>query len=486
MIVFDPSYYDPTKAVKIDPTTGAVIANSGDRYNGMVIPGSGWPDSAAGRFPEANDPQYNYLFRGVPDHYSDIQWGQIQPRVGIAYRMTDKTVIRTGAGRYFTKLGVSDSVFLGGNPPFQPTANVSFGNADNPGGTTANSLPLTVTTQSKAFKNPEAWAWNFTVEREIPFNSLLTVGYVARRGLHLQREANINQPTPDVVAANPGVNIDALRPYKGYNSIRETDNVAKSMYNSLQISLNKRFGHGLMFGLAYTLSKSMDDGSAQRDIIPDTYYAHNLWSQSDFDVRHIFVANYVYELPFFSGKTNAAGKVLGGWQLSGIVQAQSGTPSSVAVGTDYVGVGQDGSISNGGQFWSYSTVNVQGNTALNSNSDPNYWFQTCSVSVSAFSQCAASGGTPFFQQPTKGQFVHQDNIRNIIHNPGFSNWNLGLFKKIAITERTGFQFRAEAFDVLNHPNLGGANFNPTSSTFGKITGKTGDVRNMQLSLRFYF
>src|SRR5262249_18658825 len=74
MIVFDRAYYDPAKAVKIDPATGAVIANSGDRYNGMVIPGSGWPDSANGRFPEANDPQYNYLFRGgVPDYYSKIQ-----------------------------------------------------------------------------------------------------------------------------------------------------------------------------------------------------------------------------------------------------------------------------------------------------------------------------------------------------------------------------------------------------------------------------
>ena len=69
-------------------------------------------------------------------------------------------MLRGGIGRYFTRLGVSDSVFLGGNPPFQPTANVSFGNADNPGGTSANSLPLTVTTQSRAFKNPEAWAWN--------------------------------------------------------------------------------------------------------------------------------------------------------------------------------------------------------------------------------------------------------------------------------------------------------------------------------------
>src|SRR5213079_2999242 len=99
-------------------------------------------------------------------YYSKIQYGQIQPRVGLAYQLTPKTVLRAGGGRFFTRLGVSDSVFLGGNPPFQPTANVSYGNADNPGAIAANSLPLTVTTQSKTFKNPEAWNWNFTVERE--------------------------------------------------------------------------------------------------------------------------------------------------------------------------------------------------------------------------------------------------------------------------------------------------------------------------------
>ena len=90
-----------------------------------------------------------------------------------------------------------------------------------------------MTTQSKAFKNPEAWSWNFTVERELFWKSLLSVGYVGRRGLHLQRESDINQPTTAVVAANPGVNLNALRPYKGFGSIRETDNVASSTYNSL-------------------------------------------------------------------------------------------------------------------------------------------------------------------------------------------------------------------------------------------------------------
>ena len=87
---------------------------------------------------------------------------------------------------------------------------------------------------------------------------------------------------------------------------------------------------------------------------------------------------------------------------------------------------------------------------MNSSADPLFWFAT-----------KDSSGNPIFTQPAKGTFTTQKNVRNIIHNPGFTNWNVGLFKKFSITERAGLQFRAEAFNVLNHPNLGGANFNPT-------------------------
>src|SRR5712671_1832332 len=196
MIVFDPRFYDQSKAVTIDPKTGLITGTPtiDQLYNGMVIPGSAFPASAKGRVPEADSGQYNSLFRGVPDHYSDIQWSEFQPRVGIAYALNSKTVLRAAAGRYTTRLGVSDSVFLGGNPPFQPNASVSNGSADNPGGGGAANLPLVVTTQSKAFKPPEAWAWNFTFEREMFWKSLVSVGYVGRRGVHLQREADINQP----------------------------------------------------------------------------------------------------------------------------------------------------------------------------------------------------------------------------------------------------------------------------------------------------
>jgi hypothetical protein len=482
MAVFDPAFYDPSKAVRIDPKTGNIVPGSGDPYNGMVIPGSGFPSEAKGRFPEATDPSLQYLFRGVDSHYSDIQWNDFQPRAGLAYQLNSKTVIRAGAGRFVTRLGVSDSIFLGGNPPFQPNASVSFGSVDNPGASGANNVPLVVTTQSRVFKNPEAWSWNFTVQREMFWKSSVSVAYVGRRGLHEQLEADINQPTTGVVAANPGVNINALRPYLGFGSIRQTDNVASSRYNSLQLTWTRRFASGLAFGLNYTLSKSTDGGSNQRDVIPNTYDAHNLWGPSEFDARHMVQVFYLYDLPFFRAQANIAGKALGGWQISGVTQFQTGLPCGVAGTSDYAGVGQDANFGCGanGQYWI-----VNGDPKIIGSFGANgQWFATKNPD-----------GSPIFTAPPAGTFNVARNIRDIIYQPGFQNWNLGLFKKFAFTERIGLQFRAEAFNFINHPNWGGGSgggvqFNPTSSTFGKVTTKGGGTgggeRNLQLSLRLYF
>ena len=500
MIVFDPRFYDPAKAVTISPTTGLiqgtvdpktglVTGTGADAYNGMVIPGSGFPSSAKGRVPEADPTQFDFsrLFRGVPDHYSDIQWGEIQPRLGIAYQLSKKNVFRVGAGRYTTRLGVSDSIFLGGNPPFQPNASVTNGSADNPGAGGAANIPLVVTTQSKAFKPPESWAWNVTYEREMPWKSLLSVGYVARRGLHLQREADINQPTTAVVAANPCLlpgaanpcKRDAFRPYKGFGSIRQTDNVANSMYNSLQVAWNRRYSGGLQFGVSYTLSKSMDNGSNQRDVVPDTYDISMLWGPSEFDARHVLVFNYLYDLPFFKNHSTLSGKLLGGWQISGVTQYQTGLPCSVAGPTDYTGVGLDSNFGCGqnGQYWV-----VSGTPKIIGTFGPNgQWFDTS-----------------VFTKPAAGTFNTQ-RVRNLIYQPGYQNWNLGLFKTFPITEKVGLQFRAEAYNFINHPNWCGGSgcsgttnigLNPTSSTFGKVLTKGGGVgggeRNLQLSLRAYF
>jgi len=326
-------------------------------------------------------------------------------------------------------------------------------------------------------------------ERVLPWNSLNDVGYVGRPGLHLQRESNINQPTPAVVAAAPaGTNLDDLRPYKGYNSIRETDNVSSSLYHGLQIQYTRRFSGGLHLQAVYTLSKVWDYGSNQRDIIPDTYYARNLWGPAEFDTRHVFISNFLYELPFFKDKSHMTGKILGGWQVSGLIQYQSGTPTSIGRGTDYAGVGVDGSLAGGiGNYWVFNNTSLdyQKTMAHNSGStDSNWWIYPFNESGC---NALGAGCTLKWSAPPKGTFNLQNGIRDMIYNPGFENWNLGLFKKFAINERAGFQFRAEAYDAFNHANWNGVGTDPTNlTTFMKVTSKSGDVRNIQLSLRFYF
>ncbi len=478
--IFDPKYYDPSKAVKVDRVTGNPIAGSGDAYNGVVIPGNGWPDSAKGRVPIATTGEFDRLFRNgaEPRYYSDIDYGNFQPRVGIAYQLNNKTVIRGGAGKYTTKLGVSDSVFLGGNPPLQPIASVPTGNVDNPGGGSRASFPLSISTQAKVFHMPQSYNWNATVEREIGFSTVLSASYVGRRGLYGQREKNINQPAIGTIQANPGVNVNALRPYLGFGPIRETFNDANSLYNSFQIEVSRRFKNGLSYGGAYTYSKCNDSGSNQRDVIPDAYDATFLWGPCDYDVPHMFLVNGIYELPIFRTTGSRFVKTaLGGWQITGTFQYQSGQPFKVQTGDDFAGIGP-GSGNQIQYFWKYADfgkgATYPGQFAAGGNADPAQYLAVKDPS-----------GNPLFTQPAAGTIV-KDRLRNYFRNPAFNNINLALFKQFTITEKQRVVFRAEAYNLPNHPNWGGIDGNPRSGTFGKITSKTDDRRNLQLSLRYSF
>ncbi len=471
MALFDPRYYDPSKAVQVNPTTGNPIPNSGDAYNGIVIPGSSWPDAAKGRVPIATTGEFNHLFRGEPRHYSNINtiW---QPRVGMAYQIGSKTVVRSGIGRFSTRNAVSDSTFLGGNPPLQPMASIPTTSVDMPGGGSLASFPVSVTSQDKIYKIPESWNWNVTVERELAQNTVLEVSYVGRKGLHLVRERNINQLQPGTIQANPGINANYLRPYKGYGPIRLSNTDASSFYQGLQIGLNRRFSKGLGFGFAYTYSKSQDSGSGPKDLIPDAYDASSYWGPSDFDNRHVAVVNYIYELPFFRDTTAFTGKVLGGWQISGVTQFQTGRPYSPATGDDFAGVGPG----SGNQFWQISDLTYQNQFTANPG-DGNRWL------------------TATVQRPVAGTFA-PGNMRNILRGPGFQNWNISLIKNFRVTERVNIQFRADGFNFINRPNWGGANGdaseangglvrNPNSGSFGLVAGKGGE-RNLQFGLRLAF
>jgi carboxypeptidase family protein len=514
MLVFDPKYYDPNHTVTMDPATGRIL--SGDlqaRYNGLVIPGDGWTDAAKGRVPIASTGDFDFLFRGGAEgkSYSDIHvWQTFQPRFGFAYAFNDKNVLRGGAGRFLTRLGVSDSVFLGGNPPLQPSISVSNGLVNTPGGPAGSStppecaafapgscvnFPLTITTQDRNFRMPEAWTWNLTFEREIAWNTTVEIGYVGRRGLFGQRERNINQlPVgATTLAQNKGINVDALRPYKGFGVIRLTSNDSNSLYNGLQINVSRRFAQGISFGGAYTLSKVSDSGSNQRDVVPNAFDMSNLWGPAEYDRRHVVVLNAIYELPIFKHRSGLTGKLLGGWSLTAVSQMQTGVPVSVGTNDDFAGIGGIGSINDPnriGQFWNVNgNPSVVGNFATSS-ADNNFWFNI-----------ANPDGTPIFTAPANGTIV-TNQVRNIIYRPGFQNHNLGLFKDFAITEKQRITFRFEAFNWLNHPNLGGetggnpdlnpthiklvnGKIDPVGSTFGKVTTKGGQ-RELQFALRYQF
>ncbi len=479
-VFFDPALYTAAQAPQINRTTGNVVVGSGNQYDGMVIPGSGWPGNACGHgVTEACNSSFNSLFHNYPDYYGNVNY-QFQPRLGVAYSVNNKTVVRAGIGRYLTRFGLYDNIFPGANSPFQPFVTVNNVSVDNPGAALSSSAtpPLTVTTLARNNRPPEAWNWNVTVQREFFLKSSLEIAYIGHRGLHLPETFDINQPTAGALQANPGVNVNALRPYAGFASIQEEEDVAQSKYNSLQVQWSRRFASGFAFNFAYTLSKSTDDSTNYRDIVPDTYNTSNLWGPSEFDSRHVVVFSYVYNLPFFKDAKTLSGKLLGGWQISGVNQFQTGTPCGVGTTNDYAGAGEVGSFGCGseGQFSVINGTPVILGQFANSSSSPAQYFSTTNTN-----------GQPLFTNPAAGTFNLQQGVRDSIYQPGFQDWNLGLYKKFRMTEKQGVEFRAEAFDVNNHPNWSGvASFNPTASTFGKVTSKTNLSRNLQLSLRYAF
>jgi hypothetical protein len=471
MSVFDPRAYDSATAPAVDPATGFV--SGGNPYDGVVIPGSHFPGSAQGHVPaDILNGQYNSLFRGDSRGFSETDWKDIQPRAGFSYALGPNRVIRAGAGRYVQRLGISDQVHLGGNAPFQPAATVTAGSVDNPGGAGTNNYPLSFTSQPRKFPNPEAWGWNVSFEQEVPKFAVFSLAYVGRRGLHLQELGQLNQLLPGTVQANPAVaSPDALRPYQGFSSILQIDNGGRSMYHSLQVNLKRRLSHGLLFGVAYTWSKSMDFGSDQSTELPNYYDRSILYGPSDFDVRNMLVINYVWDVAFGANLSNRFARgAVAGWQLSGITQAQTGEPFSVSTGDDFAGVGPGA----GGQMWVMTAKPHVGKGFSPNGATASQWFDTS-----------------VFQRPAAGTFAPRG-TRNQIYGPGFQDWNIALLKNFHVIpghDNHVLAFKAEAFNFTNHPNLDTPTNNPTSGNFGEVTQKGNTYqseRQMQFSLRYEF
>ena len=476
MAYFDPKNYDPAQAAVLDRVSGNVL--SGNRFNGVRIPGKETPAAGKGRVPALDSGQFNNLFDGGSSYPAPSRMN-FMPRIGMAYSVTNKQVIRMGFGGFVARPGVYDSVFLGGNPPFQPMASVTNGNVDLPGGATRVAFPQFFMTIDRAYKVPLSYQWNATYQREVGFGTTVEIGYVGTAANFLSRERDLNQlPTGTTFqAANAGANVNFLRPFKGFANIPMLEHSGRSTYHGLQFEANRRFAKGLLYSFSYTLSKTMDNNSGPRDGFYDTFNQGLNWGKSANDTRHIAVVSVVYELPFFNrADANKALKAIaGGWQIAAVTQGQTGTPITVGNGDDYLGIGStnfkpwnlNGAPSNSGRQFSNVTA------ANNYVGEPNFYFPT---SVS---------GSPLATRPANGTLPNQNRNSIGFNNPGFQNWNLAMQKSFRFAERMGLTFKAEAFNWINHPNWGGVDTNPTAATFGKVTGKNSE-RNMQLSLRLSF
>ncbi len=459
---FAASEYDPRLAPTVNPANG--VLTGGTRFNGVVLPADGFVGEGQNSV-IANDPNVQRLFQGYPRGFSQTHSNVFEPRFGASYQWNDKTVVRASVGMFHNRVTLNDSTLLGGNPPFQPQATVSNGIADNPGGVGLNpgNLPIGITAQDLVFKHPTSYIWSTGVQREIPFGFILDVTYVGRRGLYLQRERNINQLPLGTLYQNPGVNIAALRPYLGYGVIRLSENAGRSIYNSLQVSADRRYMNGLKVGAAYTFSKSTDNASDKRNVLWNTYDDTLYIGPSNFDRRHILNFYYIYDLPIFRDQSTLMGNLLGGWQISGATFLRSGTPFTVGqTAQDIAGVGDAGF----GQPWSQTG--------------------TASVNHQLYDGTPGSVAldTSVFVRPANGTWGNSP--RNAYRNPGEMQWDLALFKNFNMGGARRLQLRAEMFNFLNHPNLSGIDANPLSGNFGRITSKDGNRRDTQVSVRFLF
>jgi hypothetical protein len=459
---FEPKYYDSANAAVINPATGRIV--SGPRYNGIVLPGSGFVGGGKDLV-VAQNPAVLALFRGEPRGFSQTHRAVFEPRIGASYAVNDKTVARMSAGVFHNRVTLNDSTILGGNPPFQPMVTVASGNVDNPGGASfSNDLPFGMQAQDLVFKHPTSYMWSVGVQREIPFGIVVDVTYVGRRGLYLQRERNLNQLREGTLLANPGVNIAALRPFRGYGALRMSENAGNSKYNSLQMSAERRYSNGFKVSVAYTLGKSLDNASSKRDVMWNTYDDSNYWGPSGYDRRHSLVVSYIYDLPFWREQGGLLHNMFGGWQVAGSTFIRTGTPFSITRSNDIAGVGEG---SNG------QPVDIIGDPKANSNGQ----FSNGSDGNYAFDPKA-------FANPAPGKFGNS--TRNILYNPIDQQWDIALFKNFSLGGMRRIQFRAEFFNFPNHPDLNGPNTDITNSNFGRIITKNNSRRDIQLALRFLF
>jgi hypothetical protein len=475
LVNFDPNVFNPANAPAIDPATGKMVAgnNAATYANGLIFP-TGAACSAA----KAIGPLVTCSpFGSKVNPSSNNNWG---PRIGLAYDPfgNGKWAIRAGYGVFYDRTlnGIWEQNAFS-DPPLVQTATVnndgssSINLFDHPTAGAAAAAPLgpnsLKVTGTPTFKVPSYQDYNLSVQHEVMRNTVLEVGYVGTRGSHLLGDVNLNQPTVAARLANPTVDANALVPFLGYQAIVSRAPIFTSNYNSLQVSLNRRFSQGLTLGVAYTWSKLLTTNPQDRDL--GAYDAYNLkgdYGLSTLNTPQILVVSYVYDLPFYKNEHNLAGYVLGGWEISGITNFQSGQSTTVT---------QSGVDPFATALNNKSGLNLaRGDTAqLRTDliGDPHGPKSAAEFfNTAAFVTAVGHFGT---ERP------------GTVLGPGFQLWDVSLIKNFNFGERVGLQLRLETFNTFNHGSPNSIDTSIGSGSFGQVNGWH-DPRNVQLGAKIKF
>jgi hypothetical protein len=424
------------------------------------------------------------LVDGAVNDYTMANWLHLQntnfqPRLGFAYRPISgrEVVIHAGFGVYYDNLPLSDLVNnMGNQVPFVLTTNYAPASAtsdapfltfDSPFPAASSSVTANPTGYgvSRTIKTPFNTEWNLSIEGEGWKKVALRATYVGNDARHLHTPFPINQTTPQPLGG-PGepANGQAAVPFQPFSAITYYLYGESSNFNQLQLAARRRFAD-LTFDAEYQWSKALGIDGANEETVTDRRNIRYDYGNLDYYARNAFTFNYSYDLPVGRGKWLASDSpkwldaAIGGWQLTGVWKATSGSPFSVTYTAPANSPGQPS-----------GRADYTGGVLYPGHKTPKQWFNP-----------GAFAAVPSFT------YRYGNSQRNMVFGPSFSEWDAGVFKNFALPHAMTFQFRAEAFDVLNRANFGGpaANISNTA-TIGQITSTSADNRELQFGGRINF
>ena len=405
------------------------------------------------------------------------------PRVGFIWDVsgTGQTIVRAGFTSQADEPVTNLVSGMSSNPPFATpvlytstaaTPFVTFANAF----TAASGLPtLSPTTVARNFSDPYVQSYNLNVQQQLPWGLVSQLAYVGSHGVHLRLAMNQNQPI-DGVRPYPALSpTSPYDPSKGLGNITEYNSIGTSHYDALWATVTKRFQSGFQFNTSYTWSKSTDLNSlsTQGIILQNSYDPANNYGPSDFDVRDRWVFSGIYELPFHRNL------LVKGWQTAAIVQMQTGNPLTV----------ETTSALNGTVGTIRPDVSGPVHTEMVHLTSGTVQYLPQSICYNPTAGCLFSSDGKHFG----------DLGRNSIYGPGFEDVDFSLQKDTTFHQKYTFEVRADAFNLMNHPNFGQpistisiGKGTVTAGNFGRIVntrfpvGDVGSSRQLQLAGRFMF